>query len=713
MKNFTLLFIAICFAGLQLSFADMIGDRFQKTFIKNKKETLNLVKQQDLRGSAAWSSFQTKHTGWKPIFDERSGMPHRAYGSGIQLTGSGDAASKALNFIKTEMSSFNINTENLVLRNSMQSKYNYVDFYQTYLGLEVLNSRVTVRSTKQDQVILFGADVYNDIQISTNPQLSSEVISNYAVSGIDYVITGFTVNPLLKVLPVPADGKFDYRLVYEVTVSATDFDNFPSRYYTLVDANNGEVLYRHNEVAHSADVAIRSTVSINPTVPTTTVNIPYARVKVSGVDYYTDVNGNVTISSVTSPTTATVYIQGTWSKVFKGNSNTVKSFTATINPGINNLTYDGSGVSLQEVSAYYGVSIVHDFMKVYFPTFTGLDFDLTTNVDVAGSCNAFYDGSSVNFFTADVTCVNTALINDVVYHEYGHGISDKYYDANGFNFNNGAMGEGYSDIWAISIIDQPVIGAGFYVGDNAGIREYQNSIKVYPQDIVGEVHSDGEIIAGAWWWVRNNIGDIGSMTAIFAESYNGFANGSDGNEGTVFRDILLDALAADDDNGNINDGTPHDTEILTAFAMHGITLIGDAIVKHTEPVSSNTADPINIQATITLDYPIYFGGATLHYKVENATDYSIAPMTLVNGNTYEGSIPAQDPSTIIRYYFSVEDIYGNTAAVDPPGVADVVLDANIPYVLLNGYTKLQSEDFDNFAGFWTTGDPFDKATTGN
>jgi hypothetical protein len=31
------------------------------------------------------------------------------------------------------------------------------------------------------------------------------------------------------------------------------------------------------------------------------------------------------------------------------------------------------------------------------------------------------------------------------------------------------------------------------------VRRYDENIKVYPQDLTGEVHDNGEIIAGAWW----------------------------------------------------------------------------------------------------------------------------------------------------------------------------------------------------------------------
>lgn len=66
----------------------------------------------------------------------------------------------------------------------------------------------------------------------------------------------------------------------------------------------------------------------------------------------------------------------------------------------------------------------------YGTSFTGMDYSLVTNVDVTGTCNAFYTGaggSSINFFPAGGGCVSFAEIRDVVYHEYGHAIVSKMY----------------------------------------------------------------------------------------------------------------------------------------------------------------------------------------------------------------------------------------------------------------------------------------------
>src|ERR1043165_524646 len=140
-KFFTLAIIATTIFLSKETYAGWQDTPYNQTFIKNKKEQPNFLKQQQFRLSVAWATFAQKHAGWNVIFDERSGMPHRAYGSGIKITTAGDAADKAMSFIKTEMASFSIVTDNLVLRNAHDSKkYQYVDYYQNYMGLEVLNS---------------------------------------------------------------------------------------------------------------------------------------------------------------------------------------------------------------------------------------------------------------------------------------------------------------------------------------------------------------------------------------------------------------------------------------------------------------------------------------------------------------------------------------------------------------------------------------------
>ena len=72
---------------------------------------------------------------------------------------------------------------------------------------------------------------------------------------------------------------------------------------------------------------------------------------------------------------------------------------------------------------------------------------METNVDEQGSCNAYFDGSSINFYAEGGGCHATAKIVDVVYHEYGHAINSSRY---GSGMWNGGLNEGYADVWAIT-----------------------------------------------------------------------------------------------------------------------------------------------------------------------------------------------------------------------------------------------------------------------
>ena len=83
----------------------------------------------------------------------------------------------------------------------------------------------------------------------------------------------------------------------------------------------------------------------------------------------------------------------------------------------------------------------------------------------------------------------------MVYHECSHAINDFFYQSYFANFSNGAMNEGYADLWAMSLGDIAEIGKGFYTDNQDGIRRYDIDPEVF-EDVVGEVRADGEIICG-------------------------------------------------------------------------------------------------------------------------------------------------------------------------------------------------------------------------
>jgi hypothetical protein len=434
---------------------------------------------------------------------------------------------------------------------------------------------------------------------------------------------------------------------------------------------------------------------------------------VGNQNFTTDANGYVS-SGITGPVALSAELSGLWSTVVTGS--TTPSLTGTLQDGPNVVSFNPDA-TLQERSAYYHVNNIHDHANAVLPSFTGMDFSLTTNVDLfSGDCNAFYDGSSINFYAEANDCFSFARVNDVVYHEYGHGINDNYYQLNGGNFINGAMGEGYADFWAFSLTQNPVLAPGYTISDpNSYIRRYDTERKVYPADISGEVHNDGEIIAGAWWDTYLLLGnDMQLTTDLFAMAYPGLqAEAAGGNEGVAYRDVLIDVLQADDDDGNLLNGTPHGDAIGEGFRLHGITLLTGFDVTHTPVETAAVNDGIIIQAsaTVTGIFQNYFQGVQLNYRVNHGAWQQVM-MSNTGGSNYEATIPGQPMGTVISYYIGLLDVSGVISGVTPSGAADP--DPNLPNYLLVGYDLKLTENVDNLneLGDWDLGVVGDNNTTG-
>ena len=691
------------------------NDEYEVRYIK-EQVTTDLSLQQILREQNAWQNFLAKYPHWFVNFNQHNLKPHRAYGEPIELFGGITTADKVMHFITDELAEFNIPLADIMLSDVRENeKYKYLDFEQTYKGLHVHDSRLYIKTTKDDQLVVFGLDVFSDIDLSVLPTISTTDAINSAAFGITNSISNVVVKNDLKILPIPKHNKYNYHLIYEVEFETT-INVGPAKYLCFIDAHTGELLMRKNIILYethscaepppSATVHVESNVyAVQPYVPATVEDLVNLRVNVNGTSYYTDQNGDVTISANVG---SNVYygLEGRWSKV--ETNGTTPGINTTLG-ATNNISFDNDATS-QERSAYFHVNVVHDYMKTIFPTFTGLDFAMTTNVDVQGSCNAFYSGGTVNFYAEGNDCNSLAKVGDVVYHEYGHGINDYRYGNNGMW--NGALNEGYADIWGLSITQNPVLGQGISLSDPTEfVRRYDIDKKVYPQDLVGQVHADGEIIAGCFWDTYLAFNNMGQMMDLFKDTYDGAPDGPAGTEGVIYTDILLETLMADDNDGNIYNGTPNDQLIVNAFAIHGISLLSNANIAHTPVMMSTANNDITINASISLTYAWALNDAKLFYKINNTSMWNDIPLTSTGGTTYIGQIPAQPEGTLIAYYILLEDTYGQQSGIIPMA-ANLNQYANVPYFILNGFEFMGIEDFDANVGFWQLGDANDNATTG-
>ena len=582
--------------------------------------------------------------------------------------------------------------------------------------------------------------------------LSEWTLRDAAVSGVELDVWGAVEPTGYQVLPVVGpDGRPDFRLIQEWEVNGR-VGALPRRYRTWVDVHSGQIHLRENLVRHlDGRVSMPAMegkperavlrMGLDRTVPASgaseammvisgqvqsdvhlmypyesaaTAMLPHLRINLGSTNLYADADGGF-VSNVAGPAQGTLSLLGRWSTVFT--NGTTPSTSVAWTDGYNDLTLNNLG-NIRERSAYRSTSLIHDHMKTWLPDFTGCDESLTTNLDVAGECNAFYDGSSINFYNLGGGCNPTSLIADVVWHEYGHYINDRFYQSLGAFFNNGAMNEGYADLWAMSLGDIAEIGKGFYTDNQDGIRRYDVDPKVYPQDLVGEVHADGEIIAGAWYDTHLLLGGDWSTTmALFADAFPGLqATAQNGNEGQAFTDVLIDVLQANDDDADLSNGTPDDLAIVEGFDMHGITLFSYAEIDHNPSEFAAAQAPLEIvgSAEIVFPYSLYFDAVRLWYKTSFDGEWTSEIMEEVGGE-FVGTIPAQEPGTVVAYYLGISDDFGGLSAVTPLAAAEPGDLANLPHFTLVGVEPVLINDSDDYSDFgsWTTGVPaWDNASTG-
>jgi hypothetical protein len=213
-----------------------------------------------------------------------------------------------------------------------------------------------------------------------------------------------------------------------------------------------------------------------------------------------------------------------------------------------------------QVHTFHHLNLMVQKAKKYVSS-PWMDRPLTANVNLSQTCNAYWDGSSVNFFSAGGGCGNTGLISDVMYHEWGHG-----FDENTGGIDDGAYSEGFGDIMSMVMTNDSRLGPGFR--SNGGIVRDMEPDKVYPKDR-GEVHAEGLIIGGTFWdlfktlsakYNADKANDIVSSIAfktIFTA--------------TTYRDVYEAALVVNDNDTDPVTRSPDFCEINGAFTAHGLT----------------------------------------------------------------------------------------------------------------------------------------------
>jgi len=718
-----LLALGLALASLQ-SYAQESGDRLNRSVFSGFHQ-LRAASRESVAGTR--QKVRQHFPGMYVKTDPLTGNFTDIFGAAIQLPGNTPDTKAAL-CINQYLTDFGlVPGEWQLVRSSDAGHASFVHYKQQIDGRAVVFSRLSFRFTKDGKLQRIQMKNFGTPAAGIAPTLTTTAASGLVLADLaDVVVESHQVDPNWVWFPVPGRQGYTVRPAYAFNVTGKG-KTLPADIHGYIDAVSGEILYRQNKVKDIVDRTVKGEVYKNsPNQPTSIEPLAELAITINGTTYYTDSLGVFSDPNLVVPVGATVKLQGKWAKVNHVVTQTpwnvtVPAFQDTITASGGEFLFPATNPSsIRHVNAYYHVTRVHDFMKGHFPTFTGMDFALTTNVDrTDGSCNAFYtgaNGSSINFYTATGGCNSFAICGDIVYHEYGHGINDKFYTWQiGDGMNNGALNEGEADIWALGITELPVLGEGSMTGGGGLIRRYDIDPKVYPEDLVGEVHADGEIIAGAWWDLGVNLNSVPMMTEIFAKTFFDTPDGPDGTEGDVYHQVLISALLNDDTDADISNGTPHFAEIIQAFAKHGIYLHADATLVHAEVPHQPANTPVTINADLIADLPAFVSGLKLYYRDRAAIVWDSVMMAPVAGNSYTATLPARTEGKIVDYYFAVYDTFNYRNVTFPEGYRHNVAftQVTIPYQYAVAVGKSYGFDFETPLSGWTIANVTgDNATAG-
>jgi len=312
-----------------------------------------------------------------------------------------------------------------------------------------------------------------------------------------------------------------------------------------------------------------------------------------------------------------------------------------------------------QVGAFVHGRIVKEYCRTFAPDLEFLDQTLVATVNIDDECNAFSDGNTINFFQSSVNCQNTALVVDVVYHEFGHSLH-AHSLIEGVGAFDGAFSEGLSDYLAATIQNDPGMGRGFFYTDDA-LRDIDpvDDERRWPEDI-SEIHETGLIFAGAMWDLRKlMIAAYGQAEGVRRADLLFYAAVQ---RATTIPTTYVEILAADDDDGDLTNGTPNGCMINQAFGPHGLR----ALAIDMTPLSAElpTAAGHVISLAVSGAIPDCPGeeltAAVIDWRLRSdPTTGGSVPMSLVDGR-YAAVIPTQDDGTVVSFQVRLDFADTNT-----------------------------------------------------
>ncbi len=635
--------------------------------------------------TARWRAFAGKHGAWTAVWDADTAVPRTVFGPGIAAPGAVadgalalDAATKLLaeqlELLAPGAQLADFVVSHNVLQTAGARPMRVVSMAQHYKGLRVVGGGVTF-VFKNDRLIVFGSTAAPAAALGLDVPTTLVDARIAEAATVRWIGDAYGADPTITaigaplVLPIIRDrGPIEHRVVVPVTADLAA----PRALWTVyVDAVTGapvartqRLLFAEGTVRYNAGV--RQPASARMDYPAA-----FANLSVAAQSATSTVTGGVTWAG-TAATTVTTSLVGTYARILNG-AGGVASASLPLSPSGTAVWNEAASEFVDaQLTSYVHATIAKRYaIDTIDPGLGWLAQRMDVTVNENDICNAYSNLDDIHFFragsTQGFTCENTGRLADVVYHEFGHSLHGQSVVHNG-EFD-GALSEGISDYYAATITGDPAMGLGFF-STTEPLRHIDppGSEAVWPDDQSFDTHETGLIIAGALWDLRKGlIAKLGEAPGI--------ALADDIFYAVISRSVDIpgsyaQALAEDDDDGNLSNGTPNQCQIDTAFAAHGLASVDGGPGTLLPPTQVGFAVALAQPAGGSVDCPsatITGGTVRWHLRDDAAVGGEVALTVDASGAT--ATLPTQDDGVVIQYQVDAT-LSDGAAKIFPQNAAD-------------------------------------------
>ncbi|MGH6961643.1 MAG: hypothetical protein ACREE7_14265, partial [Dongiaceae bacterium] len=324
-------------------------------------------------------------------------------------------------------------------------------------------------------LVLFGLRNWGVVDVAPTPAVTraAAVAAAEAHAGQSFS-AGYWSEPHLEIVPtaagrdataLPIGGGLRHRLVWAM---GPNFAADHGSWEALVDAHSGEVLAFRDTNQYLKNVRGGAFPVSNDGAPPDGVEqpgepMPWADVRDAANSlFFTDGAGDLVCAAQGS--SIRTQLSGRFVRI-NDNCGAINETAADpgdldlgSGPGTDCTVPPGhsAGDTHASRTGFYEVNRIIEQAKGWLPDNEWLNAQITANMNINNTCNAFWNGSTINFYRSGGGCRNTGEIAAVFDHEWGHGM-----DNNDANPSISAPGEVYADVAAILRLNTSCIGRGF------------------------------------------------------------------------------------------------------------------------------------------------------------------------------------------------------------------------------------------------------------